>query len=91
MSVAPTFGSPIVAGANGLTGASDVVVWPDTVPAMVGGGGAVPIAVRSMGDNPIDWVPETGPISVVPAAVPFVVHNSWLPLESSPQNSTWPS
>jgi hypothetical protein len=28
LSVAPTFASPIVASANGSTGASDVVVWP---------------------------------------------------------------
>src|SRR6202044_913993 len=39
-SVAPSFGSPIVVDANGVTGASDVFVWPDTVPAMVGGGEA---------------------------------------------------
>ncbi len=36
MSVAPTLASPTVACANGLIGISEVVVWPDDVPAMVG-------------------------------------------------------
>jgi phosphohistidine swiveling domain-containing protein len=36
VSVAPLLVSPIVTPENGLTGASEVVVWPATVPVMVG-------------------------------------------------------
>jgi hypothetical protein len=58
------------------------------------GGGTGPAwlsTVRSRGDSPNDRAAELRFISVVPAAVPFVVHNSSRPLESAPLNSTMPS